>query len=283
MEFETNILNDMGRALAFIALYVVLFLFAKWLKDFITPYKLDEQLTQHDNLAVGLSVSGYYLATVAIFIGALLGPSQGFMQDLVTVGGYTLLGLIFLSLSRFVNDKLILKKFSNVEQISKEQNVAVGAVQCGVYIATGLIAAGAVTGQGGGVLTAIVFFIIGQISLIAFSYIYDLLTPYCIHDELERKNTAAGVAFGGTIIALGIIIMNGVAVDFISWQSNLIDIVLVNVMAFIFLPIIRLFMDKLVIPGDDLAREIKEDQNLAAGFLEAVVAISFALVLKSII
>lgn len=283
MELENGLLTDVTRALAFVALYVVLFLIAKWLKDFLTPYKMDEQLTRKDNLAVGLTVSGYYLATVAVFIGALLGPSQGLIQDLITVGGYTLLGLVMLNVCRYVNDKLILRKFSNMKQVAEEQNVAVGAVQFGVYVATGLVAGAAVTGEGGGALTAIVFFVVGQLSLILFSFIYDRLTPYCIHDELESKNVSAGVAFGGTMIALGIIIMNGVAIDFISWQSNLIEVALYSVIAFIFLPIVRLFMDKLVIPGDDLAREIKEDRNLAAGVLEAVVAISFALVLKSVL
>jgi uncharacterized membrane protein YjfL (UPF0719 family) len=250
------------------------------MKDFFTPYKINDELTQKDNLAISLTMCGYYLGTVAIFIGALFGPTGDFLQDLMLVGSYSILGLIFLNISRYINDKVILRKFCNVEQLTKEHNVAVGAVQFGTYVATGLIAAGAVTGTGGGVETAIVFFVLGQISLLIFSMIYDVFTPYSIHEELGKKNVAAGAALGGTLIALGIIVLNGVSGNFVSWEENLINLAIVNVMAFVFLPVVRFIMDKLVIPGGDLSSEIIEDKNLGAGLLEATVAISFAIVLK---
>lgn len=261
-------------------LYFVLFLLAKWMKDFFTPYKINEELTQKDNLAISLTMCGYYLGTVAIFIGALFGPTQALTKDLMLVGGYSILGLVFLNISRYFNDKIILRKFCNIEELTKEHNVAVGAVQFGTYVATGLIAAGAVTGTGGGVGTAIVFFVLGQISLLIFSLIYDKFTPYSIHEELGKKNVAAGAALGGTLIALGIIVLNGVSGSFVSWEENLINLAVVNVMAFIFLPVVRFMMDRLVVPGDNLSREIIEDKNLGAGLLEATVAISFAIVLK---
>ncbi len=283
MELKTVIFEDLTRTAAFVGLYLVLFLLAKWFKDFLTPYKINDELTQKDNLAIALTMCGYYLATAAIFVGALAGPTQGLINDLIQVGGYSILGLIFLNISRFINDKVILRKFCNIEQLTKEHNVAVGAIQFGTYLATGLIAAGALTGAGGGIITAIIFFVLGQLSLLIFSLIYDKFTPYCIHDELEQKNIAVGVALGGTLIALGIIVLNGVSGDFISWEVNLTNLAITNITAFIFLPIIRIIMNKMVIPGDDLSREIIEDKNIGAGFLEAVIAISFAIVLTNIL
>ena len=283
MELRTVIFEDLPRTAAFVVLYLVLFLLAKWFKDFLTPYKINEELTDKDNLAIALTMCGYYFGAVAIFIGALAGPSQGFTNDLIQVGGYSILGLLFLNASRFLNDKVMLSKFSNVEQLSKEQNVAVGAVQFGTYVATGLIAAGAVTGTGGGVITAIVFFVLGQLSLVIFFMIYNFFTPYSIHDELAKKNVAAGVALGGTLIALGIIVLNGVSADFVDWQESLTTLAITNVMAFVFLPLVRVLMDKMVIPGNDLSSEIVEDKNLGAGFLEATIAISFAIVLTSVL
>ena len=280
MELKAVIFENLIHTAAFVLLYIVLFLLAKWCKDFFTPYKINDELTQKDNLAIALTMSGYYFGIVAIFVGAFLGPSQGFIIDLVTVGGYSVLGIVLLNLSRYINDKLILRKFCNIEQLTKEHNTAVGAVQFGTYIATGLIAAGAVMGTGGGVITAIVFFALGQISLLLFSLVYDLFTPYSIHEELGQKNNAAGAALGGSLIALGIIILNGVSGNFISWEENLINFAIMNIMAFIFLPAIRFVMDKLVIPGDDLSREITQDRNLGAGLLEATIAISFAIVLN---
>jgi uncharacterized membrane protein YjfL (UPF0719 family) len=283
MELKAEILEDLTRTAAFVALYFVLFLLAKAFKDLLTPYKINDELTKKDNLAVALTMCGYYFGVVAIFVGSLVGPTQGLYKDLMAVGGYSLLGIMLLNISRYFNDKVILRKFCNIEQITKNHNVAVGAVQFGTYVATGLIAAGAITGTGGGVETAIVFFVLGQLSLLVFTLIYNAITPYCVHDELDKKNVAAGAALGGTLIALGIIILNGVQGDFISWQENLMSLAIINIMAFAFLPIVRFVMDKLVIPGDDLSKEIVEDKNLGAGLLEATVAISFAIVLKSVL
>ncbi|MEZ8482553.1 DUF350 domain-containing protein [Vibrio splendidus] len=283
MELKAVIFEDLTRTAAFVGLYILLLLLAKWMKDFCTPYKINDELTKEDNLAVAITMCGYYLGTTAIFVGALLGPSQGFTQDLLLVGGYSILGLIFLNVSRFINDKIILRKFCVTEQLIKEHNVAVGAVQFGTYLATGLIAAGAVSGTGGGVYTAIVFFLLGQISLLVFCLIYDWITPYSIHKELKKRNVAAGVALGGSLVALSIIVLNGVSGDFISWEENLINLAIVNIMAFVFLILVRFMMDKLVIPRDELSREIVEDKNLGAGFLEATVAISFSIVLKALL
>ena len=283
MELKVAILEDLTKTSAFVGLYFILFLLAKWMKDFSTPYKISDELTQEDNLAVAVTMCGYYIGPAAIFVGALLGPSQGFTSDLVMVGGYSILGLIFLNLSRFINDKVILKEFCNIEQLTKEHNVAVGAVQFGTYLATGLIAAGAVTGTGGGIDTAVVFFVLGQLSLLLFVRIYDFFTAYSVHEELGKKNLAAGAALGGNLVALSIIVLNGVAGSFVSWTENIIYLAIVNVVAFVFLLVVRFLMDKLIIPRDALSREIIEDRNLGAGFLEATVAISFAIVLKVLI
>ncbi|MDA9817846.1 DUF350 domain-containing protein [Flavobacteriaceae bacterium] len=272
-----------AKSSSFIFLYIILLLLSKWFKDFFTPYKLNEELTKKDNLAVALTMCGYYFAITAIFIGVFFGPSSGWIKDLASVGIYSLIGIILLNLSRVINDKVILRKFCNIEHLTKNHNVAVGVVQFGTYFATGLIAAGAINGEGGSILTFIAFFILGQVSLFIFSLIYELITKYSIHKELEKNNIAAGIAFSGSLVALGIIIMNGISGDFIDWKENLIIVLSANILAFMFLPIAKIFMDSLVIPNDKLSREIVEDKNIGAGFLEATIAICFALILKIII
>jgi uncharacterized membrane protein YjfL (UPF0719 family) len=278
-----NPIDDIIRAATFVAMYFILFLLAKWFKDAFISYKINHELTKTDNLAIALTMSGYYLATAAIFVGALFGPTQGYKTDLLLVGGYSLLGLGLLNISRWFNDKIILREFCDTEELVKEHNVGVGAVQFGAYLATGLIAAGAVSGQGGGVLTSIVFFVLGQLSLFLFSLIYEKLSPYNIHEELKNKNSASGVAFSGHLIALAIIVMNAASGDFVDWKKDLTGFATASIIAFIFLPVIRLVMDRLVVPGDSLGREIKEDKNIGAGFLEATIAISFAVILVRLI
>lgn len=283
MDMNTIIMEDFTKAGAFILLYAFILLIAKWAKDFLTPYKLNSELGKKDNLAVAMTMSGYYLGVTAIFAGTLMGPSQGLVTDITLVTKYSILGLAFLNIARFLNDKIILRKFCDTQHLTTEQNTGVGAVHFGVYLATGLIAAGAVSGQGGGIASAAIFFILGQASLCLFSLIYQLLTPGNIHEQLEKKNIASGVGFGGTLIALGIIILNGTSGNFTDWQSDLTLFTVTNVAAFIFLPVIRLIMDKLVIPGHSLNKEIMDEQNVGAGLLEATTAIGFAIVLTIMI
>ncbi len=181
-----------------------------------------------------------------------------------------------LNLARVINDKITLYKFCNVKEIIEDRNAGTGAVQCGAYIASGLIVAGAIHGEGGGIITALVFFFLGQIALILFTFIYNVITPFDIHDEIEKDNVASGVAFGGTMIAMGIILMNGSKGDFISWQHNISKFAIYTLAGFIVLPIARYFLDKMVLAGSDLNHEIAKDRNLGAGLLEMTVAISFA-------
>lgn len=282
MDLKQMMLEDFTRAAAFVVLYVIIFLLAKWAKDFLIPYKLNEELAENDNFAVTLAMCGYYTATAAIFIGALFGPTQDLAHDLMLVGSYSILGLVFLNLSRFLNERFLLRTFCDTEHLVTQQNISVGAVHCGVYIATGIIAAGAITGEGGSFISAIIFFLLGQISLFLFSFIYAYLAPYDVHKELEQKNIGAGIAFGGNLVALSIIILNGVSGDFTSWQSDLLLFFSVNVMAFIFLPVVRYTMDSLVIPGNAISKEIRDDHNIGAGLLEAVIAISFATIVLQV-
>lgn len=268
---------------SFLGLYFAFFLLSKVLKDFWGAYKMNDQLRKEGNLAVALTLSGYYLAVTAIFVGALIGPSQGLIPDLMSVSIYSLLGIVFLNLSRWFNDKMILRKFCNTRQLVEERNMGVGAVQFGSYLATGLIMAGSISGQGGGILSALVFFILGQLSLLLFSLIYEWCLPYNIHVELKKKNTASGIAFGGTLIALSIIVMGAVSGDFGSWSTSLKGFFSLNALTFIFLPIVRAVMDRLIVPGGSLSRKIQQEQNLGAGVLEATIAIGFSIVLNRLV
>lgn len=263
-----------------IAAYVFLFLFvlviAKLINEWVTPYNIDEQLVKQDNLALSVSFAGYFCAVVTVFIGAITGPETNFVNDLIMVGTYSFAGIILLNVSRIINDKLILYRFKNVKEIIDDQNTGTGAVQFGSYLASGFIIAGAIHGEGGGPITALTFFALGQLVLIIFGRVYSLITPYDFHDEIEKDNVAAGVAFGGGLTAIGIVLMKAVSGNFVSWSYNL-GIFLVNTVVVIaLLPLIRIFFDKIILPGAKLDDEIVEDQNIGAAVLESVTLIIFA-------
>ena len=278
--------------------YILLFFLSKWLKGLFSSYNLDEQLTEYDNNAVSVSAAGYFIAVTIIFLGAIADTPQAVISlegterivrdidlnkdtlaDFMIVIGYAVGGIFLLMLSRIINQRAILYKFSVDKEIIKDQNPGTGAVEAGAYIASALIIAGSIHGEGGGPLTAIVFYAIGQICLILFAILYAKLTPYSVHDEIERDNVAAGLGFAGGLISIGIILMRAVSGDFNGWGEDLIAVGMDILIVFVYLIGVRFIFDRFVLRNSDLNTEIAEDQNLGAGLLEMVVAISFSTVL----
>lgn len=252
---------------------------AKWLNDLISSYSVDEELTKRDNPALATSTAGYYLGIIIIFIGALIGPSTTLLWDLLLVGGYGLGGIVLLLLSRVINKWLILRGFSAEHELIEDQNPGAGAILFGSYVASAFIVAGSIQGQGGGPLTALAFYAIGQVALVAFTWLYDWMAPYSLLDEIERDNVAAGVGFGGALVAIGIIVMRAVSGDFLGWAEDLQYLGLNVLLVFVYLIGVRFFFDKVIIPRHDLNVEITRDRNVGAGLLEGAVSIGFAAVL----
>ncbi|MEO0897349.1 MAG: DUF350 domain-containing protein [Bacteroidota bacterium] len=278
MEFLTQyegLLYDLGA----LVLYLLIFFVAKWLKSVFSSYKLDEQLTEYDNNAVSVSVAGYFMGVTAIFIGSNGGSGSDPLNDFLNVVGYSLAGILLLNLSKIINDKLILYKFSVDKEIIKDQNPGTGVVEGAMYLASGLVIGGSISGEGGGPLTALAFYAIGQICLVLFGLLYVRTSPYDVHAEIEKDNIAAGLGFSGGLISIGIIIMKAVSGDFTGWIEDLTALGMDILIIFIYLVVVRFIFDKLVLRNSNLATEISEDQNIGAGLLEMIVAVCFSLTL----
>ena len=263
----------------FLLLFFVIFSVAKMVYEIMTPYQINKHLLEHDNFALALSLGGYFVSVTIVFLGALAGPGQDLFVDLMTVGGYSLLGIFLLNLSRYLNDKVILRKFSNAKEIIEDHNAGVGVVQLGSYISSALMVAGSINGEGGGPFTALIFFGLGQVVMLLMAGIYNALVSYDIHEELEKDNVAAGIGFAGTLVAVGVILFSSLAGHFVSWEENLKYFALDAAIAFTTLPLFRLFFDKILISQADLNDEIKNDRNCGAAFLELVITVCFAIVL----
>lgn len=286
MENSVEIINTLPETLLpsmiYIGVFGVILLLAKWVKDVFTPYSLNLELSEHDNFAIALTMAGYYLAVALIFASQLSGPTISLKTDVINVTLFSLLGLLVLNLSRWVNDKFILRTFCNIEKLTKEQDTGVGAVQFSIYVATGLIASGALQGEGS-IWTFIGFFALGQLCLILFGACYNLFAPFDLYRELEKKNLSAAIAYAGTTLAFGLIIMHSVSGDFVAWSSDLPSFAISAALGFVFLPVLLRLTDRLIIPGKSLRKEIVEDSSLAAGALEATIALSFALIIIQLV
>jgi uncharacterized membrane protein YjfL (UPF0719 family) len=284
-ETVLTLLLDLG----YVVLAVVILLLAKLTLDLLTPYKVDDQLSSKDNPAFGLSLIGYYLGVFVVTIGATHGESASaaaagdgvstYLRELGIDAAWALGGILALNLSRLLLDKIVLRSFSTRKEIIDDKNIGMGAVEFGVYISSALVIAGAISGEGGGVATALAFYGLAQVSLFVWVVLYQFLTPYDVHAELEKDNVAAGIALGGNMIAMGLLLMRGCAGNFVSWGENLETFGYYALAAFVLLGLGRYVIDGLFLPGRTLKEEIAEDRNLNAGYLEGGLLVGLAAVI----
>lgn len=270
-------IDQIVSALVYLISVFILFLIGKWVYDKLNPrFVLRVQLVEKDNVAVALAVVGYYLGLVFAVGGILEGPSAGILEDLIDIFFYGIVAIVLLNLSGFINDKIILYKFDNVKEIIEDRNAGTGVVLGANYIAIGLIVSGAISGEGGDLVTAAAFWILGQVVLIIAGFLYNLITPFDVHSEIEKDNVAVGVSFAGMFIAIGNVIRIGLSGDFVSWQYNLLQLFGFVVFGLILLPVLRWVTDKMLLPGVKLTDELvnQETPNIGAAAIEAIAYIA---------
>ncbi|MDL1976968.1 MAG: DUF350 domain-containing protein [Deltaproteobacteria bacterium] len=268
--------------LILIAAFYVLLLLGKLINDLLhREYRLNFELTEKDNAALALATTGYYSGLVLAIGGVLVGPSLSIVDDLIDLFIYGLLAIVLVNVSWYVCDKLVLFKFKISEELIRDHNQGTGAVSAGMSIASGFIIFGSVQGQGGSVWTVIVLWAIGQAILILAGLVYEFVTPYNIHDEIEKDNVAAGVSFAGALVAIGAIVGLAAESDFESWAVNLPDYLGYSVLGLALLPVIRLLTDKVLLPTVKLTDEIaRQDRpNVGAAYIEAFSYIAAAFII----
>jgi uncharacterized membrane protein YjfL (UPF0719 family) len=283
-------LEIIPRGLVFVGLGLIILVIAKLARDIITPYKIDDEVTNKKNLAVAVRLSGYFIGVILVFLGTLyqpltgievdgLGFNQEYAEDVLRVFLYSLAGIAALNLVRIFMNRLILYQFDIEKEVVEGQNIGSGAAEFGMYVATGLLIAGAVAGEGGGPDTAAAFFGMGLVLLVLFALFYQLTTSFDIHTEIEGNNTAVGVALGGNLIGIGIVTFKAVFGNFAGWEEGIAAFVILGVVGFVLLYVMRVLLDKLLLPTVSTSRAIAIDRNLGVAFVESAVVISAALIL----
>jgi len=272
---KDGFLHGIVPSLPFLGVALLFLLIGKLINDLLTPYRIDEEVTGKGNPALGVALAGYYVGIALAISGSFIGESKGFWQDMRDVALYSLAAIVLLNVARYINDYLILYRFSNRREIIEDRNVGTGAVVAGGYIATGLIVRASIAGEGGGWLSVLIFFLLGQVVLILAGLWYQLITPYDVHEVIgERNNAAAGAAFGGFLFAVGYLVHQGMLGDFTGWSSDLAIFLLYVVCSLILLWIIRLITDLVFLPRARMSREIAGKANIAASLIAVSIYIA---------
>ncbi|MEM9679846.1 MAG: DUF350 domain-containing protein, partial [Bacteroidota bacterium] len=259
-----------------IAASFILFVAGKFVYQlFHSKVKVSFELVENDNLSFAFAHVGYFIGLLLAIGSAVLGESDGLINDLINIGIYGALSIILLNLSILINDKVILSKFDLKKEILIDKNVGSGIAEGANAIATGLIVLGAIHGEGygtgGPIVTALLYWLLGQGILFLTTFVYNLITPYDIHDYIEKDNVAVAVGYAGAIIAIANLIRFALMHDFESWLITLEGVAIDVGIGLLFLPIARFLADKILLPGRNLTDELVNQQkpNVGAGVVEA--------------
>lgn len=266
----------------YFGILVILLFLGKAIFNRTTKYNIDDELTNRDNPAFGIALAAFFVGIAIALTGTLHGVGEHPLDDFINMGIYGVLTLGLVRLSILINDRLILHKFSVHDEITRDHNCGTAFVVGGGCIATGFMLSGALTGESispiRGVLDLVVYWVVGQVLLVLGGVIFQKITSYDVHHIIEHDdNMAAGLSFGGFLVAIGII----TKVSLTGATSNILtEIVTTTMLAasgLLLLILVRIITDRVILPSSKLSKEVAEDKNVAAGAVAAASFVSVAL------
>jgi uncharacterized membrane protein YjfL (UPF0719 family) len=239
-------------------------------------YSLTYETTVNDNPAVGVRFSLFLLASAIPFLNLLQASDSGLKEDFNILAFYGLISIVLLIISREVNDRLILYKFSNDAEVIGKKNTSVALIEGASYLATAFIISGAFSNVDNGIGTALVWFVVGQAILVVLDNIYSLGAPG-IQDALAAQNIACAFSLGGFLLAGGMALGAAISGESYGWVQDGIDVAYFLAVWLLVMTLVHLAMNRLFLPGTSLQKELFVERNVAAGLIEAVVFITVTL------
>lgn len=271
-------MNPILTSIIYLAISCIMLYLSKFMFDKFSLFKPEKELCECNYTAI-IAFCGYMLGIAFILVGAFVGPSaSSFKMDLLMYVAYALVGIVLMTISGFTTRKIMLNRFDNAKELLQDKNIGTAAVYFGFYIASGLIIAACVNGEFGGVLSSIFYYVLSVCFMFIFLRIYDFLTPYSVHEELENDNHAVGIALAGNIIAIGIILMKATLGDVEGWKNSLLTYFVDLSAIMLMLPVVRFILGNFIVKAINLNKEIKEN-NIAAGLVEFTGIVCFALLI----
>ncbi len=201
----------------------------KALHDAITRYDDREEL-RRDNSAAGLTRAGAYLGVVIAMGGSLINSDLPMFIDFAMFALDGVFAVVIFTVATFAFDWAILWKNNNAKQVAAG-NKAVAIVEACAFVALGIIMNASFSGGGGGfwtgMLSALVFSIIGLATLLVIYLVFVRLYRWRYHCDVEREvedgNEAMALEAGGVLLAMSITLWCSISGDFFGWILDILS------------------------------------------------------------
>jgi uncharacterized membrane protein YjfL (UPF0719 family) len=268
-----TLIGPLSLAVGILALLIVLAAFL-WITGKLEGYDPVNELLRRDNPALGLRYALFAIATVLAVLG-IFDRAQG-DSGAWLFSQHAILAVLLIYLSRYLNDWLILYRFDNNREVVQEKNFAVALVEGATYLASAYIIAGAFDDWENARLLAIIWFLIGQLLLIALAFVYRAVDR-SIDAALDDQNLAAGISLASFLLAGGMVCGAVISGPSRGWRADLLTVA-VYISAWMFLmALAHVASDLLAFRSTRLRDEVMEQRNIAAALFKAVIFISLTL------
>ena len=249
-------------------------------RRFITQFS-SKKSSYQGNRAVAISTIGYYTSIVLIIFSAVQGDSFGYIYDVISIFSIVLLGLIFLTLNRWIVNIFYLKGLNSKYELEKE-NVAFSIYQIGGFLATAIIFYNSFAGfefNLGLIYIGTIYFFITQLSLFVTIKIFILQTPYDDIREIKKGNIAVAIEFLSFFIAISMLFGNiaGAVIDIdLNSIATMFAYFTISSIFLIYLPT---FLTSILTTGNKKVDNSIEDGNMVVAIKSTVVKITIAIVI----
>lgn len=253
-----------------------------------------EELFKKDNPAFGISLAGATFAISIVLSGTLSGsPAETFLDAIIGVGLYGVIGIVLMALTRIIFDKITLPAVSIRHQIERG-NIAVALADTANVIAAAIIIRGVMiwmpTNTLQSLLSLLGAYALSQLILTGITLFriktFDAKNKSGnTQSELEKGNVALALRFAGRKIGTAFAIT--VAAKIVVYEVYGLGQILtawfaVSLLAIIVLKAICMLAEKLILFGVDLDREIIGQRNIAVGALQAAIYTALGLLLATL-
>lgn len=283
-----------GVLLVNLAIVVALFVSLKFFSAAIIHVDPTKELSVKDNPAFGISLAGAMLAISIMLGGAIYGsPENNLFHTAIGVAGLGILGIILMTVTRFIFTKITLPKISLRQEILAG-NKAVAIANSGNVIAAGIIIYVVMSWVPDytteTVLTLLGGYAISQAFLTAMTLIRirvfaKINQGGTLQDQLQQGNIAMALKFAGQKI--GVALAMSTAAQIVVYEEYDIGPILIawlvaSVIVVIVWEILCQIAQRIILMNIDLHHEVINDKNIAIGSVQAAICISIGMLISQL-
>ncbi|MBT5230108.1 MAG: DUF350 domain-containing protein, partial [Methylococcales bacterium] len=231
----------------------------------------------------------------------LTGASSGeyadsMLQDAISMLVFGAIGLVMITIGRFIQDKVVMRNVAILEEI-KKGNLAAAFVDIGNVIAVGIVIRASMiwVETEGWIAIPIIFaaFIVSQVVLVGGAiYRINLFKSRnngsdcnCMQQALEDGNHALGIRYAGYMIGLSLAITAASGMVAYSAENIIGCVISWAIAALVFSIAFMVFVAvarMAILPGIKVSDEVDKQKNASVGVIEAAIAVAIGLTFVSL-